>query len=64
VLSGALEYELDDRTVAVRAGEILLVPPNVPHAIVALEDSTCVDFFAPVREDWLRGEDQYLRKLH
>ena len=64
VLSGALEYELDDRTVAVRAGEILLVPPNVPHAIFALEDSTCVDFFAPVREDWLRGEDQYLRKLH
>jgi quercetin dioxygenase-like cupin family protein len=63
VLSGALEYELDDRTVAVRAGEILLVPPNVPHAIVALEDSTCVDFFAPVREDWLKGEDQYLRKL-
>jgi len=64
VLSGALEYRLDDRTVVVRAGEILVVPSNVPHAIVALEDSTCVDFFAPVREDWLKGEDQYLRKLH
>jgi quercetin dioxygenase-like cupin family protein len=63
-LSGALEYQLDDRTIAVRAGEIILVPPNVPHAIFALEDSTCVDFFAPVREDWLKGEDQYLRKLH
>lgn len=64
VLSGALEYRLDDRTVVVRAGEIIVVPANVPHAIVAMEDSTCVDFFAPVREDWLRGEDQYLRKLH
>jgi len=64
VLSGALEYRLDDRTVVVRAGEIFVVPSNVPHAIVALEDSTCVDFFAPVREDWLKGEDQYLRKLH
>ena len=64
VLSGVLEYKLDDRTVAVRAGEVLVVPPNVPHAIAALEDSIFVIFFAPVREDWLKGEDQYLRKLH
>ena len=64
VLSGALEYRLDDQSVVVRAGEILVVPSNVPHAIVALEDSICIDFFAPVREDWLKGEDQYLRKLH
>jgi quercetin dioxygenase-like cupin family protein len=64
VLSGTLEYRLDDRTVVVRAGEILVVPSNVPHAIVALEDTTCIDFFAPVREDWLKGEDQYLRNLH
>jgi quercetin dioxygenase-like cupin family protein len=61
VLSGALEYQFNDRTVVVRAGEIILVQPDVPHAIVGLEDSTCVDFFAPVREDWLKGEDQYLR---
>ena len=64
VVTGTLEYRFDDRTVVVQAGEILVVPPNVPHAIVALEDSACVDFFAPVREDWLKGEDQYLRKLH
>lgn len=64
VLSGALEYRLDDRTVVVRAGEIIVVPANVPHSIDAHEDSTCVYFFAPVREDWLKGEDQYLRMLH
>jgi signal transduction histidine kinase len=64
VLSGALEYRLDDRTVVVRAGEIVVIPSTVPHAIYALEDATFVDFFAPVREDWLKGEDQYLRKLH
>jgi signal transduction histidine kinase/quercetin dioxygenase-like cupin family protein len=64
VFAGALEYKLDERTIVVGAGEIIVVPSNVPHAIVALEDSTCIDFFAPVREDWLKGEDQYLRKLH
>lgn len=64
VLSGALEYRFDDRTVVVDAGEIIRVPANVPHSIDAHEDSTCVYFFAPVRDDWLKGEDQYLRKLH
>jgi len=64
VLSGALEYRLDERTVVVRAGEIVVVPANVPHAIVAPEDAVCVYFFAPVREDWIKGEDQYLRNPH
>lgn len=64
VVSGALEYRLDDRTVLVRAGEVIVVPSNVPHAIAAPEESICMYFFAPVREDWLKGEDQYLRRLH
>ena len=59
-----LEYGLDDRTVVVRAGEIVVVPSSVPHAIVAPENSICVFFFAPVRQDWLKGEDQYLRNPH
>jgi quercetin dioxygenase-like cupin family protein len=61
VTSGALKYSFDDREVVVNAGEILVVPPNVPHSIAVLEDAVFVDFFAPAREDWLRGEDQYLR---
>ena len=44
------------------AGEVLVVPPNVPHAIIALEDTVDLIFFSPAREDWVRGEDQYLRK--
>ncbi len=32
-----------------------------PHRVVALEDSVAMDVFAPVREDWLRGDDAYLR---
>jgi hypothetical protein len=29
--------------------------------VEALEDSVAVDLFSPVREDWVRGEDAYLR---
>jgi quercetin dioxygenase-like cupin family protein len=61
ITSGALKYIFDDREVVVNAGDVVVIPANVPHSIVVLEDSVFVDFFAPAREDWLRGEDQYLR---
>ena len=62
ITSGALKFSFDDREVVVKAGEGLVIPSNVPHSIVALEDGTFIEFFAPAREDWLRGEDQYLRR--
>jgi quercetin dioxygenase-like cupin family protein len=62
IVSGAVKYAFDDREVVVNAGEVLVVPPNVPHSVVALEDTVWVIFFSPAREDWVRGEDQYLRK--
>lgn len=45
-----------------RAGDILVIPPNVPHMFTALEDTIDYDVFSPVREDWLKGTDNYLRK--
>ena len=47
--------------IVVRAGESLCIPPNVPHSVESLEDSVAVDIFSPVREDWVRGDDAYLR---
>jgi quercetin dioxygenase-like cupin family protein len=60
--SGTVKFVFEDREVVVNPGEILVIPPNVPHSIVTLEDAAFFEFFAPVREDWLRGEDQYLRE--
>jgi quercetin dioxygenase-like cupin family protein len=62
ILSGALKFVFDDREILVGAGEILLIPANVAHSAVALEDTVDVDIFAPRREDWIRKEDSYLRK--
>ncbi|WP_048919967.1 cache domain-containing protein [Rufibacter radiotolerans] len=61
VLSGTLKYVFDDREVVVRTGEIILVPPDVPHSVILLEDTDFVTLFSPGREDWLQGQDQYLR---
>ena len=61
IISGALKFVFDDREIVVGAGEVLLIPANVPHSAVAMEDTVDVDFFAPRREDWIRKEDAYLR---
>src|SRR5437660_7158167 len=63
VLEGALRFKLgDDQVVDVRAGEVLCIPSNLPHAAEALEDTLDVDIFDPPRRDWLEGSDQYLRQ--
>jgi quercetin dioxygenase-like cupin family protein len=62
IISGALKFVFDDREILVGEGEVLVIPPNVPHSAVALEDTVDVDIFAPRREDWIRKEDSYLRK--
>jgi quercetin dioxygenase-like cupin family protein len=45
----------------VRAGELLVIPANLPHSAEALEDTTDFDIFAPPRQDWITGADSYLR---
>lgn len=62
VQSGVLRFELGDGDVViVRAGESLVIPPGLPHRVVAEEDTEVMDVFSPRREDWIRGEDAYLR---
>ena len=65
VLEGALKFllgENQDEEVIVRSGEVLVIPSNLPHSALALEDTLDVDIFNPPREDWLDGSDAYLRE--
>jgi quercetin dioxygenase-like cupin family protein len=45
----------------VRSGEVLVIPPHVPHSAEALEDTIDLDIFTPPRQDWIAGTDAYLR---
>jgi quercetin dioxygenase-like cupin family protein len=62
VLAGALRFELEGKEIVGREGDVLLIPPDVPHRVVALEDSLALDVFSPIRADWLTGKDDYLRR--
>ena len=52
---GATSYDL-------RAGDVIHLPSNLPHAAEALEDAQVLDVFSPPREDWLNRSDDYLRR--
>jgi quercetin dioxygenase-like cupin family protein len=70
ILDGALRLWVGDKVdsqndadgIVVGRGEVLVIPSNVPHRAIALEDTLDLDVFAPPREDWLSGTDDYLRK--
>jgi quercetin dioxygenase-like cupin family protein len=64
-LEGALHFWLGPtgaREVTVRAGEVLVIPANLQHRALALEDTLDMDVFNPPRQDWLDGSDAYLRR--
>src|SRR5687768_14469033 len=69
IVSGALRFwlgdcvdsDLEQDSVLVSSGELLVVPANVPHRAIAHEDTLNIDVFSPPREDWIAGTDTYLR---
>ena len=64
IVEGALRLRLGEdlsEVHDVRAGEVLVIPANVPHEATAVEDTYDLDVFSPPREDWIKGQDAYLR---
>lgn len=62
VLQGSMRFWLEGTEVLLRAGDVLRIPSNEPHRAVALEDTLEFDVFSPIRHDWLKKDDAYLRR--
>jgi len=58
---GRLRFVIAGQEQIVQGGDMVAIPPNAPHLVEALEDSLATDLFSPIREDWIRGDDAYLR---
>jgi quercetin dioxygenase-like cupin family protein len=43
-----------------KAGDVMIIPPNVPHEFIYTEDTIDIDIFAPGRQDWIDGTATYL----
>jgi quercetin dioxygenase-like cupin family protein len=61
IADGALKFKIDGKEIVVNSGEVLTIPPNMPHSAEALEDTVDFDVFNPPRADWINKTNNYLR---
>lgn len=62
MVQGRLRLIVRDVETILEPDDILVIPPNVPHAAEALEDTIVIDIFSPPREDFtLESRPLYLR---
>jgi len=61
ILDGALKFWIDGKEIIVGTGEVLTIPPHMPHKAEALMDTVDLDVFNPPRADWIDKTDAYLR---
>lgn len=65
ILQGKVKVIAGDQEYIINVGQTLIIPPNLPHQLEALEDETIdLDVFSPVREDWIKGTNDYLTQLN
>lgn len=50
ILEGELQMTIGVTTTIFRAGNVQVIPPNVPHSAIALTDCKAIDSWTPVRE--------------
>ena len=61
VLRGSMNFTIHGKKYPMKSGEVLIIPSNVVHEATVLEDTDELDYFSPLRRDWLAGKDRYLR---
>ena len=50
---GTFELILEGESHMLEAGDVFVIPPDIPHTGVAHTPCRILDIFAPVREDYL-----------
>ena len=56
MIEGRLRLTVGDVDKVMAPGDIVVIPPDVPHEAQALEDTVVLDIFSPPREDFLSGD--------
>lgn len=54
IVQGSFEVVVGDEKKVVTAGDSFYAGLNVPHGVIALEESVILDVFTPIREDFLK----------
>lgn len=65
VISGTIRFwigEKKDQVMDLNAGDVIVIPSNMPHEALMIGDVEEIDTWTPPRQDWLDGSDDYLKK--
>ncbi len=65
VLSGTMRFWLgedESEVVDVYLGDVLVIPPYLPHKAKMIGDVEEIDMWSPPRQDWIDWKDDYLRR--
>ena len=63
MISGKVEFIVGNEKKIVGPGEVVHIPPNVPHSVYVLENAVVYDVFSPIREDFLSDEPpEYMKQ--
>jgi quercetin dioxygenase-like cupin family protein len=64
VISGSMRFWFGankEEVMDLHAGESVIIPGNLPHAALMIGDVEEIDTWAPPRQDWIDGTDDYLK---
>ena len=55
IIEGTCRFVIGDEVVDMAEGDLILIPPNVPHSLEVTSDKPVLnlDVFSPIREDYL-----------
>ena len=56
VIKGAISFRIGTEERTIKPGDIAVIPGGVEHEAYFPVDTEVIDFFAPVRDDFLSGE--------
>ncbi len=62
VVEGALKFLIGGEEMILTAGNVLVIPAEVPHMAIAVEETLALDTFSPIRQDWLDHTDTYFQQ--
>lgn len=65
VVKGSMRFwfgENKEEVIDLHAGEVVVIPGNLPHEALMIGDVEETDTWAPPRQDWIDGTDDYLKQ--
>jgi quercetin dioxygenase-like cupin family protein len=62
ITQGEAEVYSQGKKYVMHAGDIMIIPPNVPHEFWFTQDTIDIDIFSPQRQDWMTGRQTTSRR--